>query len=223
MPCATYGSREQAGASGIDVGDVERAGEQLRVAREVRLEQVDAAAMQRHHRRVGRLEAVLDVHLQDAVLGRRVPAVRAEQVLHRVRSTPVGPTTRAPSASRTAVPSTLSVYAGPASTLVERRSAREIVEHAHRAGLALERGPPGRRLEIACAELVQQTDDAVAAEVRRVRHRRTPVAVAADQDVLVDERRVARDERAHRRRASSRQIASASCTAWTSRVQLGAR
>ena len=55
-----------------------------RVAREVRLEQVNAPAMERHHRRVGRLEAVLDVHLQDAVLGGRVPAVGPEEVLHGV-------------------------------------------------------------------------------------------------------------------------------------------
>ena len=46
--------------------------------------------------------------------------------------------------------------------------------------------------------LVQEADDAVAAEVRRVRHRRTPVAVGANQDVLVDQRRIPRDERAHR-------------------------
>ena len=92
-----------------DVGDVERAREEIRVAREVRLEQIDASAMERHHRRVGRLEAVLDVHLQDAVLGGWVPAVGPEEVLHGVVVHTSGPTTRAPSVSRTAVPSTLSV------------------------------------------------------------------------------------------------------------------
>ena len=109
LPGAGRGERE-------DVGDVERAREEIRVAREVRLEQVDAPAMERHHRRVGRLEAVLDVHLQDAMFGGRVPAVGPEEVLHGVRGPrPSGPTTRAPSVRRTAVPSTLSVYAGPAS------------------------------------------------------------------------------------------------------------
>ena len=84
LPRAGRGERE-------DVGDVERAREQIRVAREVRLEQIDAPAMERHHRRVRRLEAVLDVHLQDAMLRRRVPAVGSEEVLHGVRVHTFGP------------------------------------------------------------------------------------------------------------------------------------
>ena len=35
--------------------------------------------------------------------------------------------------------------------LVERRSPRQVVDHAHRLGLALERGASGRRLEVAGA------------------------------------------------------------------------
>ncbi len=47
--------------------------------------------MERHHRRVGRLEAVLDVHLQDAVLRGRVPAVGPEEMLHGVAVHALGP------------------------------------------------------------------------------------------------------------------------------------
>jgi hypothetical protein len=73
----------------------------------VRIEEVDAPAMERHHRRVGRLEAVLEVHLQDARLRGWVPACRCREVcsMRVVRSTPSGPTTRAPSAKERRVPS----------------------------------------------------------------------------------------------------------------------
>ncbi len=66
------------------------------------------------------------------------------------------------------------------------------------SALPLERGAAGRRLQVFGALLVQESDDAVAAKVRRVRHRRAPVAVGANQDILMDERWVARDERADR-------------------------
>lgn len=38
---------------------------------------------------------------------------------------------------------------------------------------------------------MQHPDDAVATEIRRVRHRRTPVTVPPDQNVLVNEARIA--------------------------------
>ena len=109
-----------------DLGDVERAREEVRVAREVRLEQVKAAAMERHHRRIGRFEAVLDIHLQDAMLGGRVPTVGPEEVLHGVRVHTLWADDACAERQRTAVPSTLSVYAGPASVnfLSEGRPAR---------------------------------------------------------------------------------------------------
>ena len=70
--------------------------------------------------------------------------------------------------------------------------------------------------------VVKQTDDAIATKVGRACHRRTPVAVATNQEVLMNQCRVLRNELAHTSR-SSRQIASASRTAWTSLVQLEAR
>jgi hypothetical protein len=81
-PCTGLGRRR---GEREDVGDVESAREKVWIACEVRLEQINAAAMERHHWRVGRLEAVLDVHLQDAMLGGRVPTVRSEEVLHGIR------------------------------------------------------------------------------------------------------------------------------------------
>ena len=67
-----------------DVGDVERPREELRVSRHVRFEEIDASPMQRHDRSVGRLKAVLDVHLENAMLCFGLTAVSAKQVLHRV-------------------------------------------------------------------------------------------------------------------------------------------
>ena len=182
LPGAGRGERE-------DVGDVERAREEVWVAREVRLEQVNAAAMERHHRRVGRLEAVLDVHLQDAMLGGRVPAVGPEEVLHGVRVHTLGPDDACAEREQDSGAFDAQRVRGTGERqLLERRSPRQVVDHAHRVGLALERGSSRRRLEVSGAVAVQETDDAVAAKVRRVRHRRAPVAVGTNQDMLMDQR-----------------------------------
>ena len=77
FPRAGGGERE-------DVGDVERPREEVRVSREMRFEQVQAAAMERHDRCVRRLEAMLDIHLEDAVLGGRVPAISPKEMFHGV-------------------------------------------------------------------------------------------------------------------------------------------
>src|SRR5262249_49352518 len=79
------------GAEREDVGDVEGTREQIGIALEGWIEQVNAPAMERHYRRIGRLEAVLDVHLQDAVFRRWFPAVGPEQVLHRIPVNPLWP------------------------------------------------------------------------------------------------------------------------------------
>ena len=60
--------------------------------------------------------------------------------------------------------------------------------------LALEHGASGRPLEVSGALIVKETDDAVAAKVGGVRHRRPPVTVAANQHMFADERSIARDE-----------------------------
>ena len=116
-PC---GSLAQAGGE-RKIGDVERAREEIRVAREVCLEQVNASAMKRHHRRVGRLETVLDgiSRMRCLSAGRRLSVPRRCSMV--LKSTPLGPMTRAPSVSRTAVPSTLSVRGTGERQLVKRR------------------------------------------------------------------------------------------------------
>src|SRR5262249_7911343 len=62
--------------------------------------------------------------------------------------------------------------------------------------MALQRGAPGRVLKIPGALAVQITNKVIVAEVRRVRHRWAPVAVLANQDIFVEERGIALDERA---------------------------
>ncbi len=56
----------------------ELAAEETRVADEMRLQQVQPAAMYCHRRSVRKLDSVLDVHLENAVLGFRIPAVRLQ-------------------------------------------------------------------------------------------------------------------------------------------------
>ena len=112
-------------------------------------------------------------------------------------STPLGPTTRAPSVSSDGGAFHAQRVRGTGKRqLLERRPPRQVVDHAHRIGFALERGPSGRRLEVLGAVAVKETDDGVAAKVCRVRHRRAPVAVGTNQDLLMNERGIARDERA---------------------------
>jgi hypothetical protein len=71
------------------------------------------------------------------------------------------------------------------------------MEHAQRGDLALQRRATGRGLVIGSAHVVQHPDDAIASQVRRVGHRRTPVAIGANEDVLANERGIRDDECAH--------------------------
>ncbi len=139
---------------------------------------------------------MLDVHLQDAVLGGWVPAVGPEEMLHGVVVHTVGPDDAGTKREQDRGALDAQRVRGTGERpLVERRSARQVADHAHRLGLALKRGPSGRRLDVCRAVAVQETDDVVAAKVRGEGHRRAPIAVGANQDILMDERRIARDER----------------------------
>ncbi len=72
--------------------------------------QIDAAAMKSHRRRVGQLEPMLGIQLQNAMLGRWVAAIGFEHRIYGSKLLSVARhTPRAPSSSRTAVPATLSV------------------------------------------------------------------------------------------------------------------
>ena len=193
MRIARAGRRERK-----HIGDVERARQQIRVAREVRLEQVDAAAMERHHRRVRRFEAVLDVHLQNAMFGGRIPAVGPEEMFHDIRVDAIGSDNAcAKQEEDRGAFDAQRVRRTGERQLLERRPSRQLVNHADRIGVALEGGASGRVLEIFRAVFMQNTYQPVATQVRRVRHRRTPVAVGANQNVLVDERGILRDQHAH--------------------------
>jgi hypothetical protein len=128
----------------IRMGNVERAREEIRVACQMRIEQVNASAMECHQRRVGRLEAVFDVHLQDAVLVSRPPAIRAQEVFHRVMVHTFRPDN--PGAEREEDGG--SFHAQRIRRTRERplleRPPRQVVNQAHGAGRALERGSSSR-------------------------------------------------------------------------------
>ena len=114
---------------------------------------------------------MLDVYLQDAVLVGRPPAVGPEEVLHGVEVHTLGPMTRAPSVSRTAVPSTLSVWDRRASACQAAAvppGRRSCAPYPTCLGARPVR-PPTRGLG---AVVVKQTDDAIATKVA-ARHRRT--------------------------------------------------
>src|SRR5436309_1423076 len=64
--------------------------------------------------------------------------------------------------------------------------------------MTLKRRTSGGVLEIFGSLVVQEADDFVAAEIRRVRHRWTPVAVFANQNVVVQESAVATNQGANR-------------------------
>src|SRR5690349_17609083 len=125
--------------------------------------------MERHHWSVGRVEPMLDVHLENAVLGRWIPAVGPEQVLHGVsidafRADNAGAECeedrRAFDAQRVR-----GTGEGP---FLERRPSGQIVDHAHGIRMTLERSSSCSVLEIRGALAVQKTDYVVATKVRRV-------------------------------------------------------
>jgi hypothetical protein len=118
--------------------------EELRIAGEVRGEQIDAPTMKRHRWRVGRLEAMLDVHLQDSVLRRRLAAVRTEQVLHRIVVNPRRPDDAGAKRQESSGPfNAQRVGRAGERQLLERGAAGQIVDHMQRADLALQGGPSG--------------------------------------------------------------------------------
>src|SRR5690349_15073529 len=111
----------------------------------MRVEQVNPSAMQRHYWRVGRLETVLDIHLQDAVLVRWSPTVGSEQVLHGVGVDTVGADDAGAEREqgRGAFHAERVGGAGEGEP-VERRPSQQVVDHVQRVYFALERGPSGR-------------------------------------------------------------------------------
>jgi len=70
----------------VDLFVTEGATQQVRISPQMLLEEIDAPAMQRHRRRVGQLEPMRDVHLQDLVLCRWLAAVRFQHYVHRRES-----------------------------------------------------------------------------------------------------------------------------------------
>ena len=140
---------------------------------------------------------MLDVHLQDTVLRGRLPAVRPEKVLHRIMVNPRRPDDASTKCEECSGSFNAQRVCGTGERqLLERGSAGQIVDHVQCADHALQRGSSGRRLKISGAVAVEEADDLVAAEVRGVCHGGSPVAVGANQDMLVDQRRIGDDERA---------------------------
>jgi hypothetical protein len=113
--------------------------------------------MERHHRGVGEaMRAAFDIHLQDAVFRRRVPAVGPEEVLHGVVVDTLGPVEAHTEHEKDGGTfDTQGVGRAGERESVEWRPPRQVEDHAHGLGLALERGPSGRGFQVRGAVAVQ--------------------------------------------------------------------
>src|SRR5215510_14769633 len=125
--------------------------------------------MERHHWSVGRVEPMLDVHLQDAVLSRRIPAVGPEQVLHGI---PID-TFWADDAGAECEEDCRAFDAQRVSgtgerPVLKRRPSGQIKDHSDGVRMTLERRSSCSVLEILCALAVQKADYVVATKVRRI-------------------------------------------------------
>jgi hypothetical protein len=107
----------------------------------VGLEEVNAPAMERHHRRVGWFEAVLDVHLQDTMFVGRSPTVGAQEMLHGVVVDPLGPDDACAEREQDSRAFDTQRVRGTGERPVLERTARQVVDHADRVTLALQRRP----------------------------------------------------------------------------------
>ena len=164
------------------------------------LEQVDSAAMQRHRRRVGKLDAVRSRTSRGS---RASPPAcdcpsRARRPPARCSLPDSSQHARAQRRRASRCRSALSVYAGPPSDPSGGTGLPSISWSIFAVPiLPWSAARSDRELEIGGAQAVQHLDDSVAADVRRVAQRRAPVAVLADERILVDQIRIARHEVAH--------------------------
>jgi hypothetical protein len=180
---------------GIDLAVRERAVQHRRIAAQMLLEEIDAPAMQRHRRRVRKFHTVRRIHLEDGVLRRRIAAVRLDDDVHR-RDTSARIVER-PSAEgeeKRCAFDAERVRRTSQCAVGRRGPAEHRVDHLGCADLALKRGSRHGGPEIPGAESVEHLDDAISADVRGVRERWTPVAVFANESILMEQLRVLRDQ-----------------------------
>jgi hypothetical protein len=177
----------------------ERPFEEPRVAPQVVLEQVDPSPMERHRRGVRQLEPVPDVHLQDLVLGRGLAAVRLKHDIDRREASPVRVADPGAELELQGRPGgAQGISRSPQAIIGRRWAAHHIVQLAGGVDLALERCPFEGRREVGRTEPVEHLDDPVTAEVRRVGHRRPPVAAPGPASHLMERSRVFQHQRPER-------------------------
>src|SRR5881227_3236453 len=72
------------------------------------------------------------------------------------------------------------------------------MHHPRRTDLTLKHRARHSEEMISCSELVQHLDDSITAEIRRIDHRWSPVAILAEERLLAEQVSIARDQGAHR-------------------------
>ena len=142
-------------------------------------EQIDAAAMERHRRRVRQFESVPDVKLKDLVLRRWIAAVGLKHHVDR-RESPTACVAhqRAKLQHQRGPRHAQRVGSSTQRALRYRWASHNFVQHPGGVDLALQhRAAAGMRV-VLCTEPVKQPDNLVAAKVGGIAHRWPPIAVA---------------------------------------------
>ena len=159
----------------IDLADREPVLEQTRIAAQVLLEPHEVAAMKRHHRRVGQSVAALRKDLENRVLFLGMPAIRLEH--HRKRSEAIAVLVRERRVRFRGEADAVGIERLARAHHYARLHARAVGEEPARAlDLPLKHRAIDRVLKVARAKRRHRLDDLEPANVRRMAHRRAPVA-----------------------------------------------
>ena len=151
------------------------AGEKIGIAAQMIFEQIDPAAVHRHRRRIGKLDPPPGEQLETFVLPFRMAAIAFKH--HRDRREPVpvliadlGAHFQKKFEPRTAQ------RLGRAHDATGNRTCAHRMQEFGGLKLALQAGPIESELDVFGAETAEHRDDPVPPEVRRIRHRRPPIA-----------------------------------------------
>ena len=220
--CAVQAERVVGAASQfrrIDLFVGEGPRDQVRITAQMRFQQIDSAAVQRHHRRVGKNDATLGYQFKTAMLCFRIAAIGLQKQRDggEVVAILIGEFGAEFEQKREPCPDS-AFRTAPSRSLEWDALPWRADGGRFRSGLAGTRGR--RRAEIFRAHLAEHRDDRVLPDVRRVGHGRTPVAVGYAARGFVQQLRIFQHQLADRS-TSPRQIASVMRQAVTSRGQLG--
>ena len=170
---------------GIDVFVSEPPVQQIRIAREVPLEQIAAATMHRHGRRIGKRNAASSDELEALVFAARLARIGLENQRDRLETIAMLVTEFGAELEQQCQAVRIQRLAGTHDRTANRLSA-ERMQPARDVELSLEARTLERVLDVGCTKPVQHVDDAVAPEVGGI------------AGILVQELRMARDQCPHR-------------------------